>query len=54
MNNSFISTFFCRILVLQPAMEPASSAVKVLNPNYWMAREFPSTSFYFPHIFKPV
>ena len=28
----------CRILVPQPGMEPGSTAVKALSPNYWTPR----------------
>ena len=31
----------CRILVLQPGIEPAPSAMKVQSPNHWTARAFP-------------
>ena len=31
----------CGILVPQPGMEPAPSAVKSRGPNHWTAREFP-------------
>ena len=32
----------CGILVPQPGIEPVPSAVKVLSPNHWTSREFPS------------
>ena len=32
----------CRILVPQPGIELGPTAVKVLSPNHWTAREFPS------------
>ena len=36
-----LNAFTCgRILVLQPGIEPASLAVKVLSPNHWTSREF--------------
>ena len=31
----------CGILVPQPGIEPAPSAVKVPSPNHWTARELP-------------
>ena len=31
----------CRILVLQPGIEPRSTTVRVPVPNHWTAREFP-------------
>ena len=34
----------CRILVPQPGIEPAPSAVRVQSPNHWTAREFPVAS----------
>ena len=36
-----LSFFFgCGILVPQPGIEPAHSAVKVQSPNHWTSREF--------------
>ena len=31
----------CGILVPQPGIEPAPTAVKAPSPNHWTAREFP-------------
>ena len=31
----------CGMLVFQPGIEPASSAVKILSPNHWTTRDFP-------------
>ena len=44
---SFLAFFFffanhmgCRILILQPGIEPRPPAVKAWCPNHWTAREF--------------
>ena len=46
----------CRILVPQPGIEPAPSAVKAQSPHHWTARDFPPSSFFtafYPlHIFS--
>ena len=34
----------CEILVPSPGFEPASSAVKVPNPDHWITREFPEVA----------
>ena len=49
-NSIFIFIFWldpatCGILVLRPGIEPAPSAVEVVSPNHWTAREFPIFSF---------
>ena len=36
----------CRILVLQPGIEPWALAVTVPNPNQWTIREFPQYRFF--------
>ena len=35
----------CGILVAQPGIEPAPSAVTAQIPNHWTAREFPKLNF---------
>ena len=46
----------CGILVPQPGIEPAPSAVKAQSPHHWTARDFPPSSFFtafYPlHIFS--
>ena len=37
----------CGILVPQPEIDPGSSAVKVLSPNHWTAREFPEGNYFY-------
>ena len=36
----------CRILVPQPGIEPRPTAIKVLSPNHWTAREFLTLIFF--------
>ena len=35
----------CRILVLQPEIEPAPPELEAWSPNYWTAREIPQLLF---------
>ena len=36
----------CEFFLLWPGIEPVPSAVKLLNPNHWTAREFPGSFFW--------
>ena len=40
----------CGVLVPQPGVEPAPSAVRAWSPNHWTAREFPQTFIKVPEL----